>query len=661
MSQITSSLLRILAIAGLVYSVLSRRYGIVVVGLISLALGILYRYALETLGATTLSDAVGKLNAIVAADGGYGAVLSRLITDMPARIKPYLIGDDNTFKPRFSVARTWQLWTARFLLTSFGLFAFLQLGASRWFSVPWFISFVLLLSVFHRFIITSQKEDYAGTRYWLLAAWIGALVTWAFLFWLAASLTQRINWNGPYRAIGLIAVMSLASLSGFSISTTSSSLRDRSVPWVNLFVGLTVFPFCIAWALASLSAAYVKPLFNGLPGNAPTEEARQKELSLRSAWSQQPGWQKQGKTPLTIAVALSGGGYRAALIHAGVLQALDERCVPIRYLSTVSGGSIVGTYYALGYTPHQFKDRMKRQKPGLPDQFLSIWTQARSWFGSSTTNAETYADFFSRAFFGASVLADTGIAPQLLVNATDIERTANAREVFFKGRSHAFPELDNTRLADVVAASAAFPGVFQPKKIVWTPPDGDQVLADRRFVDGGVVENLGYTGLERFFNIAERPELSPKPDYLIISDASAEGSSGALPNTDSWELLSRSQDIAYAFQVGLVHNLLDGEGSSDFLHKPLFVRAQEQDIRDALKNEWFSSSAATVRISGTQIADEVTRYSTLAELDEDQVEKAFWLGHALGEIRWRQIEQWREAFTTEPSCRSGQALASELR
>ena len=74
-----------------------------------------------------------------------------------------------------------------------------------------------------------------------------------------------------------------------------------------------------------------------------------------------------------------------------------------------------------------------------------------------------------------------------------------------------------------------------------------------------------------------------------------------------------------------------------------------QDIRDALKNEWFSPSAAAARISGAQIADEVTRYSTLAELDEDQVEKAFWLGHALGEIRWRQIEQWREAFTTEPS------------
>ena len=84
--------------------------------------------------------------------------------------------------------------------------------------------------------------------------------------------------------------------------------------------------------------------------------------------------------------------------------------------------------------------------------------------------------------------------------------------------------------------------------------------------------------------------------------------------------------------------VLDGKGSSDFLHKPLFVRAQEQDIRDALKNEWFSPSAAAARISGAQIADEVTRYSTLAELDEDQVEEGFWLGHALGEIRWRQID-----------------------
>jgi predicted acylesterase/phospholipase RssA len=52
-------------------------------------------------------------------------------------------------------------------------------------------------------------------------------------------------------------------------------------------------------------------------------------------------WFVKGE-PLRVAVALSGGGYRAAITEAGLLAALDRHCVPIRYLSTVSGGSIIG-------------------------------------------------------------------------------------------------------------------------------------------------------------------------------------------------------------------------------------------------------------------------------------------------------------------------------
>jgi len=167
------------------------------------------------------------------------------------------------------------------------------------------------------------------------------------------------------------------------------------------------------------------------------------------------------------------------------------------------------------------------------------------------------------------------------------------------------------------------------------------------------VENLGYTGLEKFLNITERSDLAPKPDYLIVSDASAEVASGGVPATvGAWELLTRSQDIAYAFQDGLMHNLLEGGGSKSLLPKPLFVRAQEQDLREPLQAEWFPSATAVEKVVGTKIADEVTRYSTLLELDPDQVEKAFWLGHAIGEIRWHQIDQWRQSFTTRPACQT---------
>ncbi len=50
-----------------------------------------------------------------------------------------------------------------------------------------------------------------------------------------------------------------------------------------------------------------------------------------------------------LGVALSGGGFRAALFHIGVLARLAERDLlrHIAFISTVSGGSIIGTFYYL--------------------------------------------------------------------------------------------------------------------------------------------------------------------------------------------------------------------------------------------------------------------------------------------------------------------------
>jgi NTE family protein len=47
--------------------------------------------------------------------------------------------------------------------------------------------------------------------------------------------------------------------------------------------------------------------------------------------------------PLSIGLALSGGGTRAALFHLGVLRFLAEqgRIGEVKYISTVSGGSLI--------------------------------------------------------------------------------------------------------------------------------------------------------------------------------------------------------------------------------------------------------------------------------------------------------------------------------
>ena len=55
-----------------------------------------------------------------------------------------------------------------------------------------------------------------------------------------------------------------------------------------------------------------------------------------------------GWPDVRVGIALSGGGYRAALMHAGVLHALEEMHVHPTHLSTVSGGSIIGAFYAHG-------------------------------------------------------------------------------------------------------------------------------------------------------------------------------------------------------------------------------------------------------------------------------------------------------------------------
>ncbi|UXX80631.1 patatin-like phospholipase family protein [Reichenbachiella carrageenanivorans] len=56
-----------------------------------------------------------------------------------------------------------------------------------------------------------------------------------------------------------------------------------------------------------------------------------------------------------VALVLSGGGAKG-LAHAGVLKALEEHEIPVDYVVGTSMGSIVGGFYAAGYTPDQIKN-----------------------------------------------------------------------------------------------------------------------------------------------------------------------------------------------------------------------------------------------------------------------------------------------------------------
>ena len=65
--------------------------------------------------------------------------------------------------------------------------------------------------------------------------------------------------------------------------------------------------------------------------------------------------------PLTaqkIGLVLSGGG-ASGLSHIGVLKALEENNIPIDYISGTSIGSLIGAFYAIGYSPAEIETLVK--------------------------------------------------------------------------------------------------------------------------------------------------------------------------------------------------------------------------------------------------------------------------------------------------------------
>lgn len=62
-----------------------------------------------------------------------------------------------------------------------------------------------------------------------------------------------------------------------------------------------------------------------------------------------------------IGVVLSGGG-ASGIAHIGVLKALEENHIPVDYITGTSIGALVGSLYAIGYSPVQIEEMVKTEK-----------------------------------------------------------------------------------------------------------------------------------------------------------------------------------------------------------------------------------------------------------------------------------------------------------
>lgn len=226
--------------------------------------------------------------------------------------------------------------------------------------------------------------------------------------------------------------------------------------------------------------------------------------TLRAA---NPGRVADGQT---LAVTLSGGGFRATLAALGVLRFLADTDLlgRVRFVSSVSGGSI-----ANGLLACRWSDLRATSFSPAAVQDLVIEPVVRSISGSSMkaelvrnvwraigrrTRTDVLADVLDRRFFDGCTLESLDPGCRFVINAANITtgvRFAFERDVlgdYVVGRVRTAGT--GLRVATAVAASAAVPGAFPPLALRGLgfpcPERGDPQL-----LDGGTYDN---TGLEAF-------------------------------------------------------------------------------------------------------------------------------------------------------------------
>jgi hypothetical protein len=349
-------------------------------------------------------------------------------------------------------------------------------------------------------------------------------------------------------------------------------------------------------------------------------------------------------------------------------------------LSTVSGGSIVGASYALGIPPHAFAKHLLKH-PGLGNDLNTAHAAILEWLSPWASSADAYAAHFQRVFFGDRRLNSLRDEPLLLINTTDLERhEPHVREVLFKGRSRA---ADETLVGEAVAASGAFPGAFEPKRLRWpeyvAPLSGDPPLTQRTFVDGGVVDNLGLEGLSRYLSLRlYNNDPAPLPVLVIISDASQYPVGTNFPTTKVGPLtsLTRALNMSWAALHRYMYSRATGFDAFGVPGMIGWARATavfgglprlENEVLTVMLPTANPMSQVIVRGctfakpgDWRRIAEDVSEYETLAELDPEGVLKAYWVGYMVGRRYAPVLDALRTHFIERPANRDELNRVAEL-
>jgi len=216
------------------------------------------------------------------------------------------------------------------------------------------------------------------------------------------------------------------------------------------------------------------------------------------------------------ALCLSGGGYRAMLFHLGTLWRLNDASYlrTLTRISSVSGGSLAAGVLGMAWNDLSFNsegqctnfdEKIVKPLMGMAQHTVDVWAVLGGLLGPGSVNRRVTATY-RRLLFGHKTLQDLPSGenkPRFIFNATNIQSGALARfskPYIWDYRVGKVPDPRN-ELAEVVAASSAFPPILSPAVIrfadhAFEPQTGKDLQCPpytRRMVlsDGGVYDNLG--------------------------------------------------------------------------------------------------------------------------------------------------------------------------
>ena len=206
-----------------------------------------------------------------------------------------------------------------------------------------------------------------------------------------------------------------------------------------------------------------------------------------------------------LAVAFSGGGFRATLAAVGVGRFLADAGLleRVRYVSSVSGGSVAHGLLAVawerlakdGFAPERYDELVVQplvQRIGESSLEAALLRNVWRIVGSKT-RTDLLADLFDRWFFDGALLEELPAGTRFVFNAANLTtgvRFGFERDVVGDYVLGLVPARGTgLRVAQAAAASAAVPGAFAPLELALAFP----CARGRRaaLLDGGCYDNLG--------------------------------------------------------------------------------------------------------------------------------------------------------------------------